>query len=378
MVTIRQKWEKLLSLPSYSLTDFYLKPKFPLVVEDDNLFIDGSLLPTPDLVTQILKLSPGKALAGKDTVLAFRIDRKELIIHEKAILNRKTTTSSPFFKKIIPIDQETQYIQINHLSDIFVHNKNAILYDFQLFTKDKTSQVASPTNLIIGNPNHLFIEEGVEMEGAIINVTEGYIYLGKNAKIMEGALLKGTVAIGEEATVMPYSRLSNGTTIGPHCKVGGEINNVVFMGYSNKAHDGFIGNAVIGEWCNIGAGSNFSNLKNNYGTVRQWFYPDHNYKNTGLQFCGIVMGDYSKCSIGSNFNTGTVVGIACNLFGADFHDRYVKSFSFGPKDHQYLINKIDKVIETASIVCQRRHLYLSHTDQQLLEYLFLLENLETE
>jgi UDP-N-acetylglucosamine diphosphorylase/glucosamine-1-phosphate N-acetyltransferase len=222
---------------------------------------------------------------------------------------------------------------------------------------------------LIGNTKNIFIEEGATIEGAILNCETGPIYIGKNAQIMEGACIRGPFALLDDAVVKMGAKIYEATTIGPHCKVGGEINNVVMFGYSNKAHDGFLGNAVIGEWCNIGAGSDASNLKNNYGEVAQWDYASLSYENTGLQFCGLMLGDHSKCGIGSMFNTGTVVGIGCNLFGADFHRSFIPSFSMGNRTKGYLQSAIEKVLESEQAMFLRRGIEMSETYSKMLIYL---------
>ena len=221
----------------------------------------------------------------------------------------------------------------------------------------------------MGDSKNLFIEEGAKIEGAIINCETGPVYIGKNAQIMEGCCVRGPFALLEKAVVKMGAKIYGATTVGPHCKVGGELNNVVMFGYSNKGHDGFLGNAVMGEWCNMGAGSDASNLKNNYGEVAQWNYASQSYENTGVQFCGLMMGDHSKCSIGSMFNTGTVVGICCNLYGSDFHRSFLPSFSMGSRAKGYTQNAIEKVLESEQAMFLRRDIEMSENYCKMLTHL---------
>ncbi len=370
ILTVREKWERLLESRSSTLTVDYLREKYILVTDDHNLFIDGSMLPTRALAKQCVALKIGEALTVNGKVVACNLSRKEIIKYDKILYNSYITVDSPFIRKITEL--ETKNIQfIDQLSDIFVRNAEEIASDFSLITSGKESCILGEENRLIGDMKNLFIETDCVIEAAIVNVKEGPVYIGHGVRITEGAILKGPVAICAGSTVMPAARISGGTTIGKSCKVGGEVNNAVFQGFSNKAHDGYLGNAVIGEWCNIGAGSNFSNLQNDYTTIRQWHYPTQKMRDTRQQFCGVVMGDYTKCSIGSMFNTGTVTGIGCNLFGEGFHRKFVRSFSYGGKHTGYERNKLEKMLETAEIACQRRGISLSDQEKKILTYLYL-------
>jgi UDP-N-acetylglucosamine diphosphorylase/glucosamine-1-phosphate N-acetyltransferase len=247
---------------------------------------------------------------------------------------------------------DVKLLKINNLWDIYKINEEALKLDFQLLTKGKTSQPISATNQVLGKEN-IFIEEGATVECATLNAQTGPIYIGKNAQIMEGAMVRGPLAMCENAVLKMGAKIYGATTLGPYCKVGGEVNNSVFFGYSNKGHDGFLGNSVIGEWCNLGADSNNSNLKNNYTEVKLWNYKTEKFEKTGQQFCGLIMGDHSKCGINTMFNTGTVVGVSANIFGSGFPRNFVPSFAWGGASG-YSTFKTDKAFETAEAMMARR------------------------
>ena len=369
IVTIREKWEHLLNTKTSTLTVNYLREKYFIVTDELNLFVNSSMIPTRRIVEKCIVLKNGEAIAVNGKIVACMLSRKDVIMYEHILFHDSISIDAPFIQTVQELDEpDVKFIE--QLSDIFTCNFEEITADFKILTSKRTSCILSEENRLIGNSENLFIEEDSVIEAAIINVKEGPVYVGKGAHILEGAIIKGPVAICEGATITPAARISGGTTIGVHCKVGGEVNNTVFQGFSNKAHDGYIGNAVVGEWCNIGAGSNFSNLKNNYTTVKQWHYPTKKFRDTALQFCGIVMGDYTKCSIGSVFNTGTVVGIGCNLFGEGFHRQFVPSFSYGGKHNGYTVMDLEKMLETAETVCKRRGVLLSDKDKKMITYLY--------
>lgn len=355
ITTIREKWEHAFKTVCSFFTQDYLSELYPIAITDDNLFIAGNLLPIPELVQAINTLQKGEVL--KDTqngVLALRAGSFE------------DFTDLENFKTIV---YNHKIIAINCKHDIFALNHEALILDFNAIKGRRKSCILSVSNKLIGDIKDIFIEEGATIEGAIINCETGPVYIGKNAQIMEGACIRGPFALLDEAVVKMGAKIYGATTIGPHCRAGGEINNVVMFGYSNKAHDGFLGNAVIGEWCNIGAGSDASNLKNNYEEVAQWDYATQTYQDTGLQFCGLMLGDHSKCGIGSMFNTGTVVGVGCNLFGADFHRSFIPSFSMGNRTKGYLQNAIEKVLEAEQAMFLRRGIEMSEAYSKMLVYL---------
>jgi len=351
ITTIREKWERAFNTKVSFFTQTYLFGIYPFVYSKDNLFISGNILPDKNLVKTIKLLKIGEILKDThDNMLASRYDFEEI---------KKQGGS-----KTVIYEDNVKSINFKH--DIFSLNHEVLIDDFNNLTKRRKSEALNNTNTLIGNPKNLFIEEGAIIKGVTINCETGPVYIGKNAQIMEGSCIRGPFALLDESVVKMGAKIYGATTIGPCCKVGGEINNVVMFGYSNKAHDGYLGNAVIGEWCNIGAGTDASNLKNNYGEVAQWNYASKSYENTGLQFCGLMLGDHSKCSIGSMFNTGTVVGVCCNLFGADFHRSFIPSFSTGNRNKGYSKYPIEKVLESERAMFLRRGIEMSEDYEKML------------
>ena len=353
ILTIREKWELFLGFTTTTLTEEYLEHKFPMVEMEDNILIDASILPTPTLVKSIQQLTENQALYYKDDVIAFY---------------SKDTQEEVDFNTYEIINFTADLIQIKHTWDIFSYNDSAIKMDFDLITEGRISEPI-PKGVNVVHPENIFIEEGAQVLFSTLNASSGPIYIGKNAEVMEGSLIRGPFSLGEESVVKMGAKIYGATTIGPHSKVGGEINNSVIFGYSNKGHDGFLGNSVIGEWCNLGADTNNSNLKNNYAEVRLWSYETENFAKTGLQFCGLVMGDHSKCAINTMFNTGTVVGVSANIFGSGFPRNFVPSFSWGGASG-LSVYQIGKANETADLVFKRRHLEFDEKEQQILEHVF--------
>ena len=357
ILTIREKWERVLD-GSYSyLTVDYLQEKFPVNEAEENLFVAGNICPTTDLVAKIKMLNVGDVLiSSQGEIIAFRGGLKDF-------------SSRNFAREIECYDD---CLTIKMLYDIFMENHRGIVEDFALLTHGRASQSLSDTNTVIGNlvdadgNPMIFIEEGAVVEGAMLNVKNGPIYVGRNAEVMEGSCLRGPIALCEHAVVNMGTRMYGATTLGPYCKVGGEVNNVVMMGYSNKAHDGFLGNAVIGEWCNIGGGSTASNLKNDYTEIKLWNYPAHRFLRTGLQFCGLIMGDHSKSGINCMFNTATVLGVGVNIHGAGFPRNFVASFSEGSASG-FTDVPLTKFFDIARRMMARRGLTLSEIDMRIFE-----------
>ena len=276
-------------------------------------------------------------------------------------------------KKSIPSDvilYEDNFMQISQLWHIFEYNDDCIKSDFKLITEGRISELISETNACT-NPENIFLEEGAKVEHAILNASTGPIYVGKNAQIMEGCIVRGPLAMCENSVLKMGAKIYGATTLGPYCKAGGEVNNSLLMGYSNKSHDGFLGNSVLGEWCNLGADTNNSNLKNNYAEVRLWNYPSERFINTGLQFCGLVMGDHSKCGINTMFNTGSVVGVSANIYGTGFPRNFVPSFSWGGSAG-YVSYHLNKVFEVAEKVMQRRAVDFNQVEKDILVKIFEL------
>lgn len=355
ILTIREKWENYLGYTTTTLTEDYLEEKYPMVEMEENIMIDASFIPTDALVKQVKELKKNQVILYHDEIVCFfTTDSQEEIDFEQ-------------FEKINFVEN---LHQIKNTWDIFRLNGEAIKLDFDALTEDRTTQKISKTNHVL-HPENIFLEEGVQMEFATLNATDGPIYIGKNAEIMEGSLIRGPFALGDDSVVKMGAKIYGPTTIGPHCKVGGEVNNSVIFGYSNKAHDGFLGNSVIGEWCNLGADTNNSNLKNNYAEVKLWSYETERFEKTGLQFCGLMMGDHSKCSINTMFNTGTVVGVSANIYGSNFPRNFIPSFSWGGAAG-FTTFQMNKVHEVVQVVMSRRNIPYDEKEQKILETVFEL------
>jgi UDP-N-acetylglucosamine diphosphorylase/glucosamine-1-phosphate N-acetyltransferase len=353
IVTIREKWEKYLGYTTTTLTEEYLMDKFPMVEMEDNVMINASFLPNPILVEMIQNLKPNQAVVFTEEIVAFYTNN----------------TQDEFdFEQFELLPFEGELFRIEHTWDIFAKNDRAIREDFELLTVDRTSQPI-PESVNVIAPENIFIEEGAKLEFVTLNASSGPIYIGKNSEIMEGSVIRGPFALCESGRVKLATKVYGATTVGPHAVIGGEVNNSVLFGYSNKGHDGFLGNSVLGEWCNLGADSNNSNLKNNYEEVRLWSYETEGFAKTGLQFCGLMMGDHSKCGINTMFNTGTVVGVSANIFGAGFPRNFVPSFSWGGAAgfSTYLT---EKAFQTAKIVMARRNVEFTDQEAAILLHVF--------
>jgi len=359
ILTIREKWEKYLQANLSFLTEDYLKLKYPLITRGDNIFINGSILPDSNLCKSINVLTNNQFLVKANIIIAARCN---------------SNSAGEFVNNISRASNIIQYTEeifkINFLWDIFRFNGKAIENDFELITSGRKSTRLNKSNNAILSEK-IFIEDGAQINFASLNASPGPIYIGKNTEIMEGSLIRGPFVLCENSTVKMGSKIYGPTTIGPNSKVGGEINNSIVYGNSNKAHEGFLGNSVIGEWCNIGADTNNSNLKNNYTEVKLWNYSLDKFIPTGLQFCGLIMGDHSKCGINTMFNTGTVVGVSTNIFGAGYPRNFIPSFSWGGPQGMS-VYPLDKAIETAENVLQRRNVELSAIDKKILEQIFVL------
>jgi len=352
ILTIREKWEKMLGSTTTSITEDYLSEKWPMVEMESNVMINASFLPNDILVAMIKNLEINQAIFQDEEVVAFFAKEGEEVD----------------FDSFEVIEFTNDCIKIENTWDIFQKNDVALREDFELLTQDRYSQPI-PKSVNVLSPENIFVEEGAKLEFVTLNASTGPIYIGKNAEIMEGSVIRGPFALCESGRVKLATKVYGATTVGPHSVIGGEVNNSVLFGYSNKGHDGFLGNAVLGEWCNIGADSNNSNLKNNYEEIKLWSYETENFAKTGLQFCGLMMGDHSKCGINTMFNTGTVVGVSTNIFGAGFPRNFVPSFSWGGASgfSTYLTNK---AFETAKIVMARRNVEFSEQDAKILEQVF--------
>lgn len=353
ILTIREKWEKYLSLTTTTITEEYLEEKYPMVELEENILINASFCPTKSLVEKVKNLSKNEAIFKGDDVIAFFTS---------------DTQEEVNFDDYTQIEFDEEIIQVKNTWDIFSLNEKAIQQDFDLITEGRTSQpIPEGTRSI--NKENIFIEEGAVITFAILNASTGPIYIGKDAKVMENSVIKGPFGMCNNAEVKMAARISDATTLGPYCKVGGEVSNSVLMGYSSKGHDGYLGNSVLGEWCNLGADTNTSNLKNNYAEVKLWDYNTGRFAKTGLQFCGLMMGDHSKCGINTMFNTGTVVGVSANIFGSGFPRNFIPSFSWGGAAG-FTEYKTNKVYEVAAVVMQRRKLVFDEVEQRILQSVF--------
>jgi UDP-N-acetylglucosamine diphosphorylase/glucosamine-1-phosphate N-acetyltransferase len=351
ILTFAEKWERYLGVkPSFKTSD-YLQEKFKLVAQDTNMLINGAVFPNEIIVKEIQALQAGERLKHKDIIIAAHVNGVN--------------------DDVARIDIESTSDWVDKLSftyDIFSKNGDAIEADFSLVTKGRISQVISSTNQVL-KPERIFIEEGAKVEFSILNASTGSIYIGKDSEIMEGCKVRGPFAMCEHGGLKMDAKIYPGTTVGPHCKVGGEVSNAVFFAYSNKGHDGFIGNSVIGEWCNIGADTNNSNLKNTYEEVKLWSYRTQRFEKTGLTFCGLMMGDHSKCGINTMFNTGTVVGVAANIFGAGFPRNFIPSFAWGgAQGFETFILK--KAFVTAEAMCARRGIVFDEVEKNIMKTVY--------
>ncbi len=352
ILTLREKWEKFLQTTTTTVTEEYLSERWPMVELEINTMINAAVCPSESLVEQIKNLKEEQVLTFEDTYIAFIAKEEEEIDLDS-------------FQEIAVNEKP---LMIEHTWDLFSKNDQAIQADFDLLTKDRIS-AEIPDSVFCVNKKQIFVEEGAKLTIASLNASNGPIYIGEHAEVMEGCAVRGPFALCEHATLKMGAKIYGATTVGPHSKVGGEVNNSIIMGYSNKGHDGFLGNSVLGEWCNIGADSNNSNLKNNYAEVRLWDYETERFAPTGLQFCGLMMGDHSKCGINTMFNTGTVIGVSSNIFGAGFPRNFVPSFSWGGSSGTTTY-KTSKAFEVAEKVMQRRNIEFTDEDRAILEHVF--------
>ena len=341
--TIAEKWQAMLTGEYlWSPAADYLAEIFPSSDDADALYVAGHIIPDKALAEAVASLRPGqKLMCNHEEVAHYGTDATDTVEY----------CGSPD--------------AVHNLYDIFILNNKAVEADFERITAGRQSLPLSPTNTIIGDASKIFIEEGARVEGAFLNTCAGPIYIGRDAEIMEGSMLRGPIALCEHAVVNMGTKIYPGTTLGPYCKVGGELNNVVMLGYSNKAHDGFLGNAVIGEWCNLGAGCVASNLKNDYSPIRLWNYSTAHFERTGLQFCGLIMGDHSKAGINTMFNTATVLGVGVNVHGSGFPRNFVPSFSEGGASNGFSDVSMTKFFEIARRMMARRHIELTIADERM-------------
>lgn len=362
MLTIREKWLKLLKADNISwFSEKHLSGKFALKLQSDNVLIDSRILPTTDLVKQIKGLLHNQALVFGETCVAIRVDASLLT---EAVYPAEPGTFIDSNTRVIEVSSEP--FRLDKLTQLFTANGSFIESDYKLLTKGKKSEKLNSTNTVIGD--QLFVKGDVKANCSIFNTETGPIFIDKGAEVMEGCMLRGPLYIGKGAVVKMGAKIYGPTTIGPECRVGGEVGNSVLQGYSNKGHDGFLGNSILGEWCNLGADTNTSNLKNNYSEVKIWNYSKKELSGSGLQFCGLLMGDHSKAAINTQFNTGTTVGVMANVFSAGFPEKYIPSFSWmgeGTNDKY----RIDRALSLAEDVMHRRHVEITEADKNILKYI---------
>ena len=358
ITTIEEKWQALLGEGTYSyLTASYLKKKFPTTLRSQNLLVAGHVIPTPQLAWQALALKSGEAIVDSEgQLIAFNGSAQDFDNH-----NYATT--------LAPVEPPTA---IKHLWDIFALNGEVLRSDYERITAGRQSHPLPPSCTVIGDPGQIFIEKGASVEGACLNTKGGPIYIGENVEVMEGACVRGPFAACHDAKVRIGAKVYGATTLGPYCKIGGEVENTVMIGYSNKAHEGFLGDAVIGEWCNIGGGTTASNLKNDYSEIRLWNYATQRFDHTGLQFCGPIMGDHCKTGVNCMLNTATVLGVGVNVYGAGFPRNFVASFMEGGSTSGFKDVKMRPFLATAKRVMARRGIELTPDDCDMLEAIYKL------
>ncbi|MFM7487962.1 MAG: GlmU family protein, partial [Cytophagales bacterium] len=353
ILTIAEKWEKRLDLKASFATQAYLSKKYPISHTADNLWINGALCPDDELVRTIQQLKIGDAISKNSIIMAVRTPENEV---PEVMTGRVKEYEQP----IKLIDQ---------IWKIFQYNGAQLRLDFELITEGRKSEPITDPHTRIYNAQNIFIEPGVKIWSAILNAENGPIYLGKDSQIQEGATIRGPFALGEGSVVNMGGKMRGDVSIGPGCKVGGELSTSVFFAHSNKGHDGFLGCSVIGEWCNFGADSNTSNLKNNYENVKLWSYAKNGFVDTGLMFCGLMMADHSKCGINTMFNTGTVTGVSANIFGDGFPRNIIPSFAWGGAAG-FTTYQFEKAMRTAMKAMERRNVLLTEVDKEIYQKVF--------
>lgn len=353
IITLTEKWNRRLSTKCSFKTADYLQSKYPLHIESDNVYINSSVFPNNEIVEAIQQLPTNSVLISGETWIAVRCSE----------LKSEDEVANYMLVQFFGVRKS-----LENVWNIFQFNPDEIEADFSLITFGRVSQKLNETNRVIC-PENVFVEEGATVDYAIINASGGKVYIGAHAEIWENAVIRGPFAMKEHAVVKMSAKIYEGTTIGPYSKVGGEVQNSVIFGYSNKGHDGYLGNAVLGEWCNLGADTNNSNLKNDYSEIKIWNYASGNFEKTGLQFCGLMMGDHSKSAINTMFNTGTVVGVCANIYGAGFPRNFIPSFTKGGS--QGIENyPLQRACDMAARVYARRHLAFDEVDAAILATIF--------
>ncbi len=341
VTTIAEKWQQLIPGDYSWQTEPYLSELYPCHATPDSLYVAGNVVPDEALAHAVASLSEGEGLYHNNVLIARRGNATE----------RRDYVGEPL-------------VVVERLYDIFLHNGDVLRSDFKLLTAGRKSAPLSDSVRVIGDASNVFVEEGASLECCVLNTTTGPIYIGRDATVMEGSLIRGPFALCEHATINMGTKVYPDTTVGPWCKAGGELNNAVMHSYSNKAHDGFLGNAVVGSWCNLGAGCVASNLKNTYDLIRLWNYPLRRFERTKLQFCGLIMGDHSKAGINTMFNTATVIGVGCNIFGPGLPRTFIPSFTTGNASG-FTDVPMEQFFDTAIRMMGRRHVELTEADRRM-------------
>lgn len=357
ILTIAEKWEKMMKMPASFATIDYLSEKFPCNIAQDNICVNSVILPGAELVGSIKELGKNEGLFFENTWIAARVDLKDF----------KTCIQKGEFTHLRNTQYTGKLSLIRHVTDLYFKNGDEILNDIAILNHKNENIIDQHTRCY--NPEAIYVGRDTIIKSSILDAESGPIYIGNRVSVSPGSVIVGPAAILDDSVLSIGSKIRSNTTIGPYCKVGGEISQVVFQGFSNKSHDGFLGSSVIGEWCNFGAGSNNSNLKNNYSPVKLWDYESGRLSDTGLQYCGLIMGDYSKCGINTMFNTGTVVGICANIFGYGYMPKFIPSFSWGNNDG-FTDYQLDKAVDTIKIVMARRNKTFNHKEKDILQHIF--------
>lgn len=359
ILKIHEKWQKRLENDQISfLTKNYLQDKFKINFSEKNIYINGNLLPNENICLQIKDLAENESIFLGEYLLAF-VSKKKFENYENLYQNAQVS-------KVQKINEAKLLINI---WDLFLENRDQIVADFELITKNRKSLPIKDPNTVVYGKENIFLEEGAKVKSAILDAEDAPIYLGKNSTVELGAIIRGAFAICEGGIVGMGAKMRGNSTFGKFCKVGGEVNNSIFQDFSNKGHDGFLGNSLIGEWCNFGADSNTSNMKNNYSQVKIWDFNTNNYISSNLQFVGVIMGDHVKCGINTMLNTGTVVGTGANIFDAGFPPKFVPPFAWG-NTNNFQTFRLAEMLETCQKVMLRRNQNLSKIDQKILETVF--------
>lgn len=364
ILLLREKWERYLRGSVSYITQEYLQQKYPIHIEEDNLIVSGNIVPDEALCRRLEQIQLGDALLRDGELVAARLNESQIesLIEDEQVGELHGTE----------LEADFPLRQVSHLWDFTPLNGAALVADFALLTAGRRSQTISITNQLVGPIQNLFVEAGVSLECCILNVSAGPVYIGENAVVMEGSMLRGPLSIGANAIVKMGAKIYGPTTIGPGCRVGGEVTRSILFANSNKSHDGFLGDAVLGEWCNLGADTNNSNLKNNYSEVKLWDYATERFEKTGQQFMGLIMGDHAKCGINTMFNTGTVVGAFANVFGAGYPRNFIPDFAWGGPDSSYRSYKLEEACITAATAMARRQVVFTELDKAILQQVFTL------